>query len=846
MTPRATYRIQFHKDFPFAAAIALVPYLKTLGISHLYSSPILTARAGSVHGYDVVDHTAVNPELGGESEFKRLAAALKGAGIGIIVDIVPNHMAVGAADNRWWLDVLQNGAESDFAHFFDIDFDTDIPNLKGKLLAPFLGAPYEETLASGDLKLIDDKALGTVAVAYHHHRFPIRRRDRKRVASNIDRYRDPKAMHRLLEAQNFVLAWWRTAGDQINWRRFFDVTELAALRIELPDVFEAVHAKIFDLYREGVIDGVRVDHVDGLSDPAGYCRRLRERLDELSRQRDYPSPAYILVEKILGAGEILPPDWRADGTTGYDFMNQVSALLHDPQGEAVLTGFWADISNRPPDFETEELSAREEMLRTGFDHQLRDAAAAFSAHGQSTGTRDLTPQSLERALIHLIRNMRVYRSYATGLPGTPPPGEGFDRAMEKARAEAPAESLALDAICATMASTDAPVAVTRFNQLTAPVAAKAVEDTAFYRYGRILSRNDVGFEPGCFSLTVEAFHAAAIARSRDYPQAMLATATHDHKRGEDVRARLAVLSELAGEWRTVAQKFFALNKRTRPDEMAADDEYQLYQTLVGIWPIDDGAAHDRAFRDRVVAWRIKSLREAKLRSSWAQPNEDYESANIAFIEAILDPTRSSAFLNGLDRFVRRIAPAGMLNSLTQLVLRLTLPGVPDIYQGAELWDLSLVDPDNRRPVDFAARVHASESNTSLTHALQDWTRGDVKLQLVKKLLTIRQALPELFSRGDYRPLSVAGRRLENAIAFARTHGDHELIVALPIRCAAAVAGTRRIMPSATWWGNTRLELSGRTATDVLRYCETTATRKLSLGILAQVPALVFLRRSSSR
>jgi (1->4)-alpha-D-glucan 1-alpha-D-glucosylmutase len=349
MTPRATYRLQFHKDFTFDEAVPLAPYLAKLGISHLYSSPILTARAGSTHGYDVVDHTHINPELGGAEGFERLAAALKAVGIGIIVDIVPNHMAVGGADNPWWLDVLENGDASRYARFFDVQFDTPDADLQGKILAPFLGAPYGEVLQSGDLRLVRDEATGKVAVAYHHHRFPIRPEDQATVASDLERYKDHAALHELLEQQNFRLAWWRTAGDQINWRRFFDITELAGLKVERPEVFDAVHAVTFNLYRRGLIDGVRVDHVDGLADPAGYCRTLRARLGALDPNRT----AYVVIEKILGPGEQLPADWGVDGTTGYDFMNQVSALQHDPVGEPALTEFWSTISGRPGDFETE-------------------------------------------------------------------------------------------------------------------------------------------------------------------------------------------------------------------------------------------------------------------------------------------------------------------------------------------------------------------------------------------------------------------------------------------------------------------------------------------------------------
>ena len=802
MTPRATYRLQFHKGFTFDDAAPLAPYLKKLGISHLYSSPILTARAGSMHGYDVVDHTQINPELGGAEGFERLAAALKAQGIGIVVDIVPNHMAVGGADNPWWLDVLEKGDASRYARFFDVQFDTPDAEMQGKLHAPFLGAPYGEVLQSGDLKLVRDETTGKIAVAYYHHRFPIRPEDQEAVAAHFDRYTDPDALHALLEQQNFRLAWWRTAGDEINWRRFFDITELAGLRIERPEVFEAVHQVTFDLYRRGLIDGVRVDHVDGLADPAAYCRALRARLDALDPDRK----AYVVIEKILGHGEELPPDWGVDGTTGYDFMNQVSALQHDPAGEQTLTDYWAALSGRPADFESEELTAREEMLRTAFDRQSEGAAEAFRAiAGGSPDTRDLTVGALHRGLVHIVRHLRVYRTYATGTEASPPPGPFFGKAVTAALEEAPTEDWAIRFIADTLASDNARGAVKRFNQLTAPVAAKAVEDTAFYRYGRLLSRNDVGFQPAEFACDIAGFHAAMQRRAEAWPRAMLATATHDHKRGEDTRARLAVLSELAGEWQTAVEAWREANAPLRPEAIAPDDQYQLYQTLVGAWPLDlagnnAGALND--LRERVAGWRVKSLREAKLRSSWAAPDEAYESANLAFLEALLDPAQSARFIDLLRGFVERIAPAAALNGLTQLVLRYIAPGVPDLYQGTEFWDFSMVDPDNRRPVDYAARIAALEGEADWPDLTGNWRDGRIKLRLAAHLLALRAADPELFAGGGYSPVPVDGARKDNVLAFARSHGPRTAIIAVPIRCAAAVAGSGSILPPGQWWEDT--------------------------------------------
>jgi (1->4)-alpha-D-glucan 1-alpha-D-glucosylmutase len=834
MTPRATYRMQFHKGFTFDDAVPLAPYLRALGISHLYSSPILTARSGSMHGYDVVDHTSINPELGGAEGFERLAAALEAQGIGIIVDIVPNHMAVGGADNPWWLDVLEKGDASRYARFFDVQFDSPDAEMQGKLHAPFLGAPYGEVLQSGDLKLVRDEATGKVAVAYYHHRFPIRPEDQTAVSAHLDRYDDPDALHALLEQQNFRLAWWRTAGDEINWRRFFDITELAGLKVERLDVFEAVHQVTFGLYKRGLIDGVRVDHIDGLADPAAYCQALRARLDALAPERK----AYVVIEKILGPGEEVPADWKVDGTTGYDFMNQVSALQHDPAGEPALTDFWAALSGRPADFETEELAAREEMLRTAFDRQSEATAEAFhEIAAAAPETRDHTVGALHRALVHIIRHLRVYRTYATGTEGSPPPGPWFQKAVAAALGEAPTESWAIRFVADTLASEKARSAVKRFNQLTAPVAAKAVEDTAFYRYGRLLSRNDVGFQPGEFASRIGDFHQAMQRRAEAWPRSMLTTATHDHKRGEDSRARLAVLSELAGEWRGAVEHWREVNAPLRPQTIQPDDEYQLYQALVGAWPLDLASTNAGALGDlrgRMSGWRVKSLREAKLRSSWAAPDEDYEGANLAFLESILDPSRSAGFLDLLRSFVERIAPAGAMNGLVQLVLRCTAPGVPDLYQGAEFWDFSLVDPDNRRPVDYGARRTGMTDGTDRSALAGLWRDGRIKQCLVSHLLGLRARDPELFAAGGYHPLPVEGARKDHVLAFARRHGAVTAVVAVPIRCAAAVAGSDAVVPAPDWWG------------DTVVVTQEVGTGRLALSRMTDAPVLIEMSHTETR
>ncbi|HEY1749683.1 MAG TPA: malto-oligosyltrehalose synthase [Caulobacteraceae bacterium] len=819
MIPRATYRLQFHAGFPFAAAIPLAPYLAQLGVSHVYASPIATARTGSAHGYDVVDPTTINPELGGEAGFRELAAALKAHGLGLILDIVPNHLAVGHADNRWWNDVLEKGESSDFAQLFDIDWRGPDPALQGKLLAPFLGAPYGEALAAGDVRLKLDEDGSFAVWAYDTHRFPIRRQDYDHIlAQGLDWFdpADPEGrarLHALMDRQHWRLAWWRTAGDEINWRRFFDITTLAGVRVERSDAFELLHGLPLRLYAEGLIDGLRADHVDGLVDPGSYGRTLRNRLARL-REGEH---AYVVFEKVLGEGETLAPDWGVDGTTGYDFMDEVSRLLHDGAGSAALAGFWSQVSGRPASFAAEETAARGQVLLTMFGAQLIAATRAFHALARhDLATRDISRGAIERALIAMATGLPAYRTYATaaGMPdwGRPVLEQDVEAAQGLA---AQWEAQTLDQIAAWLKGEGEPTlrgeAARRWQQLSAPVAAKAVEDTAFYRYGALLSRNDVGSHPARFAASIADTHAAFAARSAAFPRAMLTTATHDHKRGEDVRARLAVLSEVPQVWIEAAQRWRQLNAPLRSGaDLAVDpgDELMLYQTLVGAWPLDpaerapDGLAQ---LRDRVAGWQEKALREAKLRSSWAEPDGAYEQRCRAFLAALMDPARSAPFLGGVSEFVDRIAAAGALNSLSQTVLRCAAPGVPDLYQGAELWDLSLVDPDNRRPVDYAARQQALAAGRSPADLVGTWRDGRLKQAILARALKAKAGNAAL-AAGDYLALPAAGPRASSVLAFARRQGAQMAVVVAAVRCAEALLGKATPMPDADWWEGTCVAL----------------------------------------
>ncbi len=913
-TPRATARLQLHRDFDLDAATAVVPYLAKLQISHVYTSPLLTARPGSMHGYDIVDHGAINPELGGEPALLRLVAALRAHGMGLIVDIVPNHMGVGGADNAWWLDVLEWGRASPYAGFFDIDWMPPDAALHGKLMTPFLGGPYGTCLGSGEIRLEVDPKLGRLQAVYGEHVFPIafrdyrmvlgdlvdgairgsgRRQTREAAAAVKAQLRETAAtqegaarieaalalyaagtpegaerLHALLEAQHFRLVWWRAAADEINYRRFFDITSLAGIRVELPQVFDATHALLLRLYGDGLIDGVRVDHVDGLADPRGYCRKLRRRLEAEGERRPAEAPAgepYIVVEKILAAHERLPADWRTDGTTGYDFMDQVGALLHDPAGEQPLSALWAEMTGNPASFAQEEEVARRLTLRDTLASELNATAAALHRVAQEDlATRDYTLTAIRRALVELLVHFPSYRIYA-GLAGQ---SAHDDQVMAWAASGArrmmrAADQPLIDLICGWLGG-EPPRSLPpgsrrarrmrgmiRFEQLSSPVAAKSVEDTAFYRYGRLLSRNEVGSNPGSFALSVAGFHAACRERGRQYPRAMLATATHDHKRGEDLRVRLAVLSEIPDEWAAQLQRWTRLNaplRRELDGGLAPDaaDELMLYQMLVAAWPLglaSDDADGLRDLIDRIWGWQEKALREAKRHSAWVAPNEAYEEATKGFLTQLLDPSRPSRLGDEIAAFAHRIAAPGAVNGLTQTMLRMTVPGVPDMYQGTEFWDLSLVDPDNRRPVDYSGRAASLDGIPQPADLLADWTTGRVKQSVVARLLDLRARLPDLFADGRYTALKLEGAQAEHAVAFLREH-DGVAVLGLATRLSAGLLEAEALpLVERQRWGDTRVLLPeawvGRQGQDVLCGTQATMQGEMEIGtLLARLPVAV--------
>lgn len=876
MTPRATYRLQFSRGFTFADAAALAPYLAGLGVSHLYASPWLKARVGSEHGYDIIDHGAFNPELGGEAAFDELHHALKANGLGQILDFVPNHMGVAQADNAWWLDVLEWGRASPYADWFDIDWAPADVALRNKVLLPFLGDHYGLVLERGELEPRFDPASGTFSVWYFAHRFPLAphtyaeffraaarhagrgdtetlanlagaaKRLRIRAGSThgaaeiratADAFKrriagerslhdalrlgaaalavapdQPSAtapLHRLLERQAYRLAHWRVAADEINYRRFFDINDLAALRVENPQVFARIHVLVARLLGEGKLDGLRIDHLDGLYDPAQYCRRLRR----LVRR-----PFYLVVEKILARHERLRAGWQVAGTTGYDFLNQVNGVLVDARGERLLTRAYERFTGSRRDFDGIARAAKQQIMHTRLSGELHVLARQLYRIAQRhPRTRDYTLQGLTGALEAVVAAFPVYRTYVDGRGADADDRRDIDWAIAQARKRWEGPEGDVFAFLQSALTTDLAKAdrygerrvrrfAMRFQQYTSPVMAKGLEDTALYRYHRLASLCEVGGDPRQFGVPVAAFHRANQERARHWPHAMLATATHDTKRGEDLRARLAALSELAPEWAAEVRHWARLNRAWKQpvhDAPAPDrnDEYLLYQTLVGAWPLEwtDADRDERVageFVARIQAYMTKALREAKLASSWGNPDLAYEEAMSGFIARILHRDSGRLFLDAFLPLQRRVAESGVHKSLVQLVLKLTCPGVPDIYQGCELWDLNLVDPDNRRPVDFATRaallarlqawdgLPADRQVAQVDAWRRHWQDGAIKLHVLRRLLALRKAHPELFADGDYLPIAIESIPADSAIAFERLHRGRRIVVAAILRAHA--------------------------------------------------------------
>ena len=842
---RATYRVQLNPDFTFFDAARIAGYLAELGISHLYCSPYLKASPGSMHGYDVADHAHLNDELGGQPGLSALSGALREHGLGQVLDIVPNHMAADPRANLWWRDVLENGPSSPYAGFFDIDWEGGEARSAFTVLVPILGDQYGRVIEGGELRIA--RHGGAFCVEYHEHDLPVspktvdeivaraarragsselaevaaglgdlppaRLTDRDAVAERHEKKEtlaarivelcrdhpelaealdaeveavngDYDRLDELLRRQNFRLAYWRTASEELDYRRFFNIETLVGLRAEDEQVFEKTHRLVLQLVDDGTVDGLRVDHVDGLRDPEGYLGRLSNAT----------SGTYTVVEKILGHGEHLPDRWPVAGTSGYDFLIRVNDLFVDSDHERAMTEVYESFTGETATFEEVAHDSKMEIMRRELAPEVARLTALLSdicdGHRRH---RDHTRRELRDALREVVAHMGVYRTY--NLPGLPPSAEDRQR-MSYAVAGAigcrpnlDSELLHFIGELALGEQTGRPVEefIPRLQQLTAPVMAKGVEDTAFYRYNRLVSLNEVGGDPGTFGRPVAAFHEATARSALRWPESMLTLSTHDTKRGADTRARINVLSEIPDRWDEAVRSWSQSNARHRSGEWPdANAEYLLYQTLAGAWPVD---------ADRAAGYMSKALREAKVHTSWADPDEVYERDVEVFVHSVL---ADAGFVSSLESFLHdnQVIARGRRNSLAQVALLLTCPGVPDIYQGCELWDMSLVDPDNRRPVDYALRsdlLAGLAPGPVVDDADVDLARdadGAAKLRLTTRLLAHRRSNADVYSKGGYEPLPTDSGGL---LAFERD----SLVTVVPCRSTVA-QGASVELPSGAW------------------------------------------------
>jgi (1->4)-alpha-D-glucan 1-alpha-D-glucosylmutase len=935
--PLSTYRLQFNAGFRFENARGLVGYLHALGISHIYSSPILKARAGSTHGYDITDHNQLNPEVGSYEELKELVQELKNYGMGQVLDIVPNHMGIGPGANPWWWDVLANGRASEFAEFFDLDWDPVKPELRNKLLLPILGDQYGAELEGGHIKLVSDgngfhveyfdkllpldpqtipmifeplaqelpqelrnllsglrnlpphsategdlvrqrrRAIASLTVALREllEKSSEARHIAARAAGLMNgRTGNPRsfdAVHRLLEAQVYRLASWRVSGEEINYRRFFDVNDLIGLSMENPRVFAATHQLLRHLLADDMVQGLRVDHCDGLLNPRQYmvrlqmlyaasqCGGVRPRpplaengieldLQQAFGQHDWMNRRallYTVVEKILEPGEELPREWPVDGTSGYDFTTLVNGLFIDRPNERSFTNFYQRFTGASPDVDTVIYNSKKLIMHASLASEVNvlahmlDAISATDRHA-----RDFTRKALRDVIRETIACFPVYRTYIDERGEMTERDrtyihEAISRAKRRNPDKAPASfDFLRDILLLKRKDSEDETDLYRknlyftlkFQQLTGPVMAKGMEDTACYVYNRFIAVNEVGGSPRQFGITADEFHSSNLKRAESWPYSMLATSTHDTKRSEDVRARLDVLSEMPKTWSANALRWRRANrlrKRMLPDGRQVPDcneEYLLYQTLVGSWPFDLSSEAARAeYVERIQQYMAKAVHEAKVNLSWISDDPAYVEALRQFIEKILasgTSTRPNAFLEQIQGFLPAVMFFGAINSLAQRVLMLTSPGNPDIYQGTELWDFSLVDPDNRRPVDYALRerllseldrkAEAGNLPALCAELLENYQDGRIKLWTTMQALRLRRDRRDLFHPGRYRPLHAIGMKRQHVVAFAREQHNHVAIVAVP-RLSYTLAGGSLRAPLGELWETTELPVPPRCA-----------------------------------
>ena len=902
--PLATYRLQFNKDFTFNDASRILDYLRDLGITEIYASPILTSRRGSGHGYDVTNPTRLDPDLGTEKDFELFLAELDKRNMGLLLDIVPNHMAA-SSENPWWLDVLENGPDSAFASYFDIDWHPPSRNLDNKILLPVLGRPFGEALDSGELKLVFHD--GKLAIEYFDSSFPLAPRTYRMVlAHRIGRLRNlldensaayqeyqgiiaalsaisdrdatpiesasDKRMHfeairerlrqltaasyeiaqfieenlhefngtagdpssfsnlqRLLGEQYYILAYWQNVNEVINYRRFFTITDLVGMRVEDPVVFDATHSLVLRLISRAAVVGLRIDHIDGLRDPIGYLKRLQERL-----AAEDPSVAgrnaYVLVEKILERNEDLPADWPVAGTTGYDYLNVANRLLVHPEGAKEIERIYSHFIGRRMKFEDVLYQKKKLVMATILGVEMRSLGRQLGElAAQARYARDLPRHELTEALIETTACFPVYRTYIRNLDLPAEATKLLEEALAQARLRKPGlNPQCFDFLSDVLLLANPPHVlpdhrearlsfVLRWQQFTGPIVAKGLEDTALYVYHPVLSMNEVGGDPQPDRICVSEFYEFLERRQIHWPHSMNASSTHDTKRAEDVRARISVLSEMPEEWQQRLTKWAALNefhKNKENDQLVPDrnEEYFLYQTLLGMWPLEQ--RERPGVLPRLQSYAVKATREAMVHTRWTRPNIAHEEGLTAFVAAILDQTRSGEFLKDFADFHQQIAFYGMLNSLSQTLLKITTPGVPDFYQGSELWDFRLVDPDNRGPIDFERRIGALKSvKQSSTNELpgfgdelmRTWNDGRIKLYLIWKALCFRQKNAALFSDGDFERAEVSGERAENVTAFFRVLQNKNALIIAPKWLAGAGVDRNPEMQQ-RFWGKTSITI----------------------------------------
>lgn len=931
--PVSTYRLQFNKSFRFSDARGIVPYLEELGISDIYASPYFKAQKGSMHGYDIVDHNSLNPEVGTEEDYEGLVAELRRRGMGQIMDIVPNHMSIGDSGNRWWLDVLENGPSSPYASFFDIDWDPVKEEMENKVLIPILGDQYGRVLENQELSLSFEA--GAFFINYYENRLPVepatytqilqhridvleasmgsespqfqellsiitalkhlparverdpekiteRRREKEIIKKRLlDLYEESPGFRAFLEenikifngtkhvqgsfdlldallySQVYRLSYWQVATAEINYRRFFDINDLAAIRMENPDVFNEVHRLVFSLIMEGKVTGLRVDHPDGLHNPKEYFRMLQEEcfihacLGALGAEEDEQSgellrqlyrsglekdpglgaPFYIVGEKILIDEEPLPEDWQIFGTTGYVFMNSVNGIFVDSANARAISNIYSRYTRSSLSFARLVYEKKKLIMNTSMSSEMNVLGHELNRISEKDRRyRDFTLNDLTDAIVELIACFPVYRTYITAEAG---PSErdrfyvhtAISRAKRFSRELSPSifeflrtvlllqypdkfdEELKRQWIDFTM----------KFQQLTGPVMAKGLEDTVFYVYNRLVSLNAVGGNPDKFGIPVETFHSHNADRKEHWPYTLVTTSTHDSKRSEDVRARINVISELPTEWKDCLTRWSRTNKKKKtvvdghlvPDK---NEEYLFYQTLLGAWPMEpvEQAGYED-FIGRIRQYMLKAAREAKVTTSWINPNPDYEEALLNFVEGVM---RNGQFLEGFGAFQQKVSHFGTFNSLSQTLLKITSPGVPDFYQGTELWSLNLVDPDNRRPLDYSVGMQALRGLKALEASIGplDLTRelvlnrqdGRIKLYLTSKALNFRKDKKELFFDGEYIPLKAPGTYEGHVVAFVRAGGDDRAITVVPRLLAGILRADE--LPLADVWGDTYLAL----------------------------------------